>query len=287
MIDRSTAVDLLASDVVAIRTERDVIVATGADAGEYLHGQVSQAVTSMVVGASAWTLLLDPQGRIAAWMRMTRVDEQTFWLDMDTGAGETALARLERFKLRVDVTFELSSLPMIAVRGPNADPSTAAVGVVAHLNWPETSGFDLLGADAEVPAGISEAEGELLDAHRISLGIPAMGREIGEKTIPAELGIVDMSADFTKGCYVGQELVARVDSRGNNTPRTMRSVTVASGDVGALPAPLFQGDNEVGVLTSVGSLGDVGVGLASIKRAADLEQQLTVGADGPAVTITS
>ncbi len=285
MIDQSAAVDLLASGVVAFRAERDIIVATGADVGEYLHGQVSQAVTSMADGSSAWTFLLDPQGRIAAWMRMTRVDDQTYWLDMDPGAGESAPARLERFKLRVDCTFELSTAEIIAVRGPAADPATASSGVVASLNWPEAAGFDLLGPEAAVPAGVEEADGSVLEAHRIALRIPVMGREIAEKTIPAELGVVEMSADFTKGCYVGQELVARVDSRGNNTPRTMRGVTIAAMPEGELPVPLLQGGAEVGLLTSAAALGDSVVGLASVKRAADLDQPLVLGADGPLVTV--
>ncbi len=291
MIDRSAAAELLASDVVAFRVERDVIVAAGADVAEYLHGQVSQAVSPMAVGASAWTLLLEPQGRISAWMRMTRIDDETFWLDMDAGSGEGALARLERFKLRMAASFELSTQRMIAVRGPNADPAIASAGVVAQLNWPDTAGFDILGPDADVPAGVTEADAEVFDAVRISLQMPAMGREIGEKTIPAELGIVDLSTDFTKGCYVGQELVARVDSRGNNTPRTMRAVTVAADgndpQLGALPAALFQGDTEVGQLTSAAALGDDVVGLASVKRAADLDQPMSLGTDGPVVTIAA
>ncbi len=287
MIDRIEAEQLLHNGVVAFNGQRDVITATGADVAEYLHGQVSQAVTSLVAGQSAWTLLLDPQGRIASWMRMTRVADDQFWLDMDAGTGEQALARLERFKLRVDATFMLSTMNVVAVRGPNADPTIAegTTAVVASLEWPDTAGFDLLGEGAAIPEGVPEADETVLDAFRISLGIPAMGREILEKTIPAELGIVDMSADFTKGCYVGQELVARIDSRGNNTPRSIFRLELESEHSSDIELSLYQAGDEVGHITSLAMWGTGSVALASIKRAADIAAPMTAGASGATVTL--
>ena len=97
-----------------------------------------------------------------------------------------------------------------------------------------------------------------------------MGAELTEKTIPAEAGIVARTVSFTKGCFTGQELVARIDSRGGNVPRHLRGVVVdeATPPVGA---SLIVGDREVGTLTSVAP-GPAGVGvvaLAYVRRDVD------------------
>src|ERR671912_552765 len=92
-----------------------------------------------------------------------------------------------------------------------------------------------------------------------------MGRELDESTIPAEAGVVDLSVSFTKGCYTGQELVTRVDSRGNRTPRKLRRVVLAPDD-----------GHEVGVLTSVA--GDLA--LAYVRR--EVEPPATVTLAGTA-----
>jgi folate-binding protein YgfZ len=94
-----------------------------------------------------------------------------------------------------------------------------------------------------------------LDAHeavRVECGVPRMGRELTEATIPAEAGqwLIDGSVSFTKGCYTGQELVARIDSRGGNVPRHLRGVVV-EGEVPPVGATVVVGDAEVGTLTSV------------------------------------
>src|SRR6202044_1593891 len=94
------------------------------------------------------------------------------------------------------------------------------------------SGIDLLGpkdvildpAAGTMPEGIIACDREAVEACRIVSGIPAMGSELTEKTIAAEAGLVDRSVSFTKGCYTGQELVARLDARGNNVPRRLVGV---------------------------------------------------------------
>ncbi len=286
MIDRTSTETLLAETAVAFRRRRDLLIAEGNDAAEYLHGQVSQTVTGLAVGASAWSLLLSPQGKVDAWMRMTRVADQTFWLDLDEGFGEAALARLNRFKLRVDAELSLQTVSLIAVRGPLAadhrpDASDASDGVATiDLLWGDVDGFDLLGEGAVVPDGLEVGDDLAFEATRIQAGVPKLGAEIVENTIPAEVGIVDASADFTKGCYVGQELVARVDSRGNNTPRTMRRMRIA-GDAEAAGLDLTQNGEAVGVVTSAAPVGSDTVALVSVKRAADLDGTFAIaGAEG-------
>ena len=113
------------------------------------------------------------------------------------------------------------------MRGPGAHEAVPEGGLPA--DWPGLPGVDLVGpaADVEAPAGVPVVSLDDYEVARIEAGVPVMGRELDESTIPAEAGIVDRSVSFTKGCYTGQELVARIDSRGGNVPRRLRGIVVA------------------------------------------------------------
>ncbi len=222
---------------------RDVVRVSGSDAVSFLQGQISQDVAGLVVGASAWSFVLQPQGKVDAWFRVTRTGDDEVVLDVDGGFGAALVARLERFKLRTKADFELlAAWRCLAVRG--------AAGAGADAGWPGVEGYDLLGENPTAPDGIAEGTIEQYEALRIESGVPAMGRELTERTIPAESGVVDRSVSFTKGCYTGQELVARIDSRGGNVPKRLCGL-VLDGD--AKPqdgAALLVDGIEVGVITS-------------------------------------
>ncbi len=209
--------------------DRDVVRVSGPDAEGYLQGQVSQDVAGLEVGASAWTLVLQPQGRIDAWGRVTRVAGDAFLLDTDGGSGEALIGRLVRFKLRVKADVEPLAWSCVAVRGPAAVPPAREGAVVARAVWPLVGGWDLLGPSAAPVDGVPVASAGAYEVRRIEAGFPRMGAEITERTIPEEAGIVAVSASFTKGCYTGQELVARIDSRGGHVPRHLRRVTLPDG----------------------------------------------------------
>ena len=102
-------------------------------------------------------------------------------------------------------------------------PTAACVGRLAGL-----PGVDLVGPVAEVPPDGVRAVLARRPTRRSASrpACPVMGRELDERTIPAEAGVVDRSVSFTKGCYTGQELVARIDSRGGNVPRRLRGIVV-------------------------------------------------------------
>ncbi|MCY3651275.1 MAG: folate-binding protein YgfZ [Acidimicrobiaceae bacterium] len=222
---------------VAALVPRDVVRVWGADAATYLQGQISQDVEAVEVGASAWSLVLAPQGKVEAWFRLTRLGENEFLIDLDAGFAEALVARLERFRLRVDASFEsLKGWRMLAVRGPAAaDPNLDEVDAVvrASVEWPGFEGVDLLGPEVSVPAGVADSPAAMGVA-RIRAGWPAMGHELTERTIPAEIaGLVESSVSFTKGCYTGQELVARIDSRGGNVPRPVRLLEIRGEEVPA------------------------------------------------------
>ena len=239
----------------AALVSRDAVLVTGADAASYLQGQISQDLEAVAPGTSAWSLVLAPQGKVDAWFRLTRRDDGSFVLDVDAGFGEGLTARLARFRLRVDVSFEsLKGWRMLSARGDAAeDPRLDAVDaeVRAAVAWPGFSGIDLLGPDVRSPAGLTLAGADDWEAARIRAGWPAMGRELTERTIPAEVGgLVESSVSFTKGCYTGQELVARIDSRGGNVPRPLRLLEIRGGAEVSPGAEITVDGKAVGEVTS-------------------------------------
>jgi folate-binding protein YgfZ len=220
---------------------RDVVRVSGADAVTYLQSQLSQDLRPLAVDASAWTFLLEPTGKVVVLDRVWRQADDVFVLDTDAGFGETLVARINRFKIRVTVDVEPLDWTCIAVRG-----ATSAAGGLA--SWGD--GVDLLGPDVAPPEGVAAGTAADLDAARIEAVWPAMGHEIVPgQTIPAETGVVDLAVSFTKGCYPGQELVERMDSRSAAAPRTVRPVDVPAG---SHPGdPYVVDGTEVGRLTSV------------------------------------
>ena len=193
---------------------RDVVQIAGPDAASYLQSQLSNDLRPVGVGDSRWAFLLQPTGKIDVLLRVWRTADDVFVLDTDAGFGEAMVARLNRFKIRVKADITPLAWRCIAVRGVAGD------GLVA---WGE--GYDLLGESPVAPDGVAEGD---LHAARVDAAWPAMGAEIvpGE-SIPAETGITDVAVSFTKGCYPGQELVERMDSRAVTAPRLLRRLLVA------------------------------------------------------------
>src|SRR5205814_10386966 len=122
--------------------------------------------------------------------------------------GAHVVERLNRFKLRVNCEVVPLDWRCLAVRGPQAHD--VAEGF-APADWPGLPGVDFCGEDLGVPPDLRLCDLQAYEAVRIEAGVPVMGREIDDKTIPAEVGIIDRAVSFTKGCFTGQELVARVD----------------------------------------------------------------------------
>ena len=246
--------DLLRSQAVGVWLGRDVVSVSGPAAVAFLQGQCSQDVAQLAVGASTWSWVLQPQGKVEALVRITRLGDDRLVLDTDQGWGEALAARLNRFKLRTKADIVALDWKCLAVRGPGA--AEVARGFPAaddvfllDADWPGLSGVDLVGAEVVAPPDLPLIDGATYELARIEAGFPAMGRELTDKTIPAESGIIGRTVSFTKGCYTGQELVARIDSRGGNVPRHLRSMVLN----GAAPAgaTVSVGGKAVGRLTSV------------------------------------
>ena len=265
----------LSTSAGACPTERGVLAVAGPDAEDFLQGQLSQDIAALAEGQSAWSLILQPQGRIDAFVRVTRQGADRFVLDTD-GPLEQVIARLNRFMLRTDVTLEPLDWQCIAVRGPGADDVAVSGEIVVPV---PTGGIDVLGPDPSVSEDVPAIDTEALEANRIRAGLPRMGADIDDRTIPAEAEVVPFTVSFTKGCFTGQELVARMDSRGGNAPRYLRLLTLADrvGLGGGEPI-CDAGGAEVGTVTSAAWDAAAGatVALGYIKRAVDMPAEVVV-----------
>lgn len=222
-------------------TTRDTVRVEGPEAAAYLQGQISQDVDAVGVGDTAWSLVLAPDGKVEAWFRIHRSADDEFLLDVDAGHRDALIARLERFKLRTDATI-------------TATDDT----IPAPIEWP---GLDDPGDERA----------------RILAGFPRMGAELTPATIPAEAGatLIERSVSFTKGCYTGQELVARIDSRGGNVPRPVRLLVAERGSAPLeVGADVLSDGDVVGVVTS--AAGDVA--LATVQRKVEIGATVEIGA---------
>ena len=275
----------------AVVVERDVLSVTGPDAARYLQGQLSQDVVAMA-GDSAWSFLLAPTGKVVAWLRVHRIDAESYVLETDPGYGDLILTRLKRFLLRTKAT--IAEPQRCALLQHRWDSSLVRLGdegregaLVATPVGPHVAGLDELFVDVSVTDPRVSADDAVADEamirYRIAHGIPAMGTELTDDTIPGEAGawVIDASVSFTKGCYTGQELVARIDSRGNNVPHPIR-VLKFDGDASLGDDVTIDGAT-VGTITSVTpSLSPElpALALARVGRAAVPGTQVAVGS-GP------
>jgi tRNA-modifying protein YgfZ len=228
--------DALRRGVGAYSPPIDAVAVSGRDATEYLQGQLSQDIAPLGIGDGAHALLLEPDGKLTAFVRVTRTRADAYVLDTDAGFGAVVAARLQKFKLRTKVEIAQVDWACVALRGDEVTASTfldharAASLYVSVVDWNGTHGVDLLGpggggaADDErrlVPPDTVWCDAAAWDALRVEAGIPRMGSELDARTIAAEAGLVERAVSFTKGCYTGQELVARLDARGNRVARRL------------------------------------------------------------------
>lgn len=257
-----------AADAAVI--ERAFVRVTGPDAETFLQGQLSQDL-GLGTGLS---FLLDPAGKVVAFLRFSPVDDG-FLLDTDPEAGDAVVARLQRFLLRTKAEVaRVDDVELVRVFG--AAPSLPALGVPAWA--PGHDVHDVLGPVGAVAPVIASQAAALLDGEverrRILAGVPRSGVDIGPDTIPAEAGrwTIEAGVSFTKGCYTGQELVARIDSRGGNVPRPLR-VLQLDGPV-VVGAEVHDADGEViGAVTSASA----DVALAPIARRVEPGSAITAG----------
>ena len=174
-------------------------------------------------------------------MRVTCVDGETFLLDCDSGTGEAVLVRLNRFKIRVKAELSLGQETWTAVRNATAPVN----GAIPAWNG-DGSAWDIRGELSDT--SIAQGTQDDFETARIRSSWPVMNVDVTESSIPAETGLIDFAVNFTKGCYPGQELVERMDSRSAVAPRQLRYTTV---EQGTLVGQEVRVEDRIGVVTSV------------------------------------
>jgi folate-binding protein YgfZ len=292
---------LRAHAAVVDRSERGLVRVTGRDARSFTDSLVSQDLTVLHDGEGAHSLLLQPQGKLTADFRVVQIGAEELWLDTDEGFGPVLAEGLNRFKIRVqvDVSDASAESGQLTVHGPEAAAVVAgALGVAApdvqhahvawrgarvvRADWPGSIGVDVIGprADVEaalrtlVEAGVARADPSALEIVRIEAGVTRQGFDIDDSTIPQEALLERDAVSFTKGCFLGQELVCRIDTRGH-VNRQLRGLTV-EGEV-AREAEVVAGAKVVGRVTSVARSPRRGVvALAMLRREVEPGALVTV-----------
>jgi tRNA-modifying protein YgfZ len=269
----------------------EIVWATGPDAVTFVDGQASQDVAAMTPGGTARSFFLGPKGKLVALSWLLRGAGRVGMI-VERGRGADLVAHLEQFKFRVDVGLTLDERPVSEGWGPDLRVRAELMGLDAATAWIEQDGslvallvadplsrLVLVGSDSRtmdglglVPVGAIAA-----DAVRIEAGEPSMGVDVDERTIPQESGLVDQAVSFTKGCYVGQELVARIDSRGH-VNRRLVGIAMSDNVVPPPGASVVAGDAVTGKLTTVGESLAVRapVALAMVHREVEIGQTVAV-----------
>ena len=257
--------------MIAVEVQRDVVQVTGPDATAFLQGQLSQDIAALAPFASTWSFVLQPAGKVDGFVRVLRTGPDGFVLDTEAGFGDALVARLNRFKLRTKA--DVVRLPWQCLWIFDADrPERHAHGWIV-TGWPGHAQYGVLGETIAPPHGAELAPLSFYERRRIDAGWPAMGTELDEHTIPAEAEVVAVAVSFTKGCFTGQELVARIDSRGGNVPRHLRHVAAREDGVLRAGTELIVDGRAVGRVTS--AAGDRG--LAYVARGVELPETGSAG----------
>lgn len=297
-------------DAIVDLSDRCVLTITGPDRLSWLNSLTSQALTGLRPGESSETLLLDPSGRVEHAVRLIE-DGETLWLLVDRPEAEGLLSWLDsmRFTLRVELADRTPDLATVGTLGDPSLPIAAPGGVPliwndpwhavtpgghqyargehpgAHWSWSErlVPRDALPSVAARVASGELSAAGTLAaDALRIAAWRPRFATEVDERTIPHELDWLRTAVHLSKGCYRGQETVAKVHNLGH-PPRRLVMLHL-DGSEGVSPergAVVSLDGQPVGAVTSVARHYELGpIALAVVRRGTDATATLTVDADG-------
>jgi folate-binding protein YgfZ len=276
---------IVAGEAFVDLSHRDVVTIKGPDRLTWLHAITSQYFEGLKPGTSTTALLLSPTGHVEH--AMYGVDDgETFWVHTEPGAAVALVEWLQKmvFMSRVEITDVTDDYAIVWRSGP-------ATG--EHLT---RSGADSLGGhEVFLPrAELATLEGQAAgiwayEALRIEAGHPRFGLDTDERAIPNELGWLGVGVHLDKGCYRGQETVARVHNLGRPPRRLVR--LLLDGSVDHLPTHGYavrSGDKQIGFIGSAARHHELGpIALALVKRNVDPEALLVVVAeDQPTVTAT-
>ncbi|MGC4073290.1 MAG: folate-binding protein [Nibricoccus sp.] len=248
-----------------------VLRVSGEDALTFLQGQFTQDLKSIELGGAAYGLWLNQKGKVLADSFVLRAEGGGWWLVSYFSAATVIRERLESYIIADDVVIEdeAEAWEGLVVVGEGAgDRLKGAAGLVwrgrrsgdATWEWLRPKG-------SAVPvSGAEEFSAEELEKMRIEGGIPAVPRDVGPGDLPNEAGLEDVAVSYTKGCYLGQEVMARLKAMGQ-VRRRLVPVSGGSdgrGGVSALPAGLFHGEKRVGEVRSAVMVDGGWIGLAMV-----------------------
>jgi len=283
------------------RSERGKLALTGSDAKEFLAGQVTNDIEALVPGEGCYAAFLTPKGKMLGDLRVLDRGEELL-LDTERPALQALFDMIRRFKIGYDVQLHKRTVErgLLSLIGPSAariagaetlpavEHANAAVeidGIAAIVARTDT-GVDLLcdAADTERLAKALRERGaapvceEAAEIVRVERGRPRYGIDLDETVIPQEAGLNERAVSFTKGCYVGQETVARLHYRGKPNRHLRGLRLTAPAEPGA---ELRLGERPVGRLTSsVLSPAHGPIGLALVRREAEPGASVSVGEHG-------
>ena len=282
------------------RRKRGWISVEGADAAEYLQGQLTNDIEALEPGAGAYSALLDRQGRMQADMRVLRLSEVEILIETEPATVDACARHLTMYSVGREVSVEVlgGTLGLLSVVGPASSPATGLPplggendhervemdGLPARAGR-TAGGLDLVAspdqldglADALAARGVVEVTEDALEIVRVESGRPRFGSEMTQETIPQEAGINDRAVSFTKGCYIGQETVARLHYKGKPN-RHLRGLQLA--DPAEPGAIVTLGERELGTLgTPVLSPAHGPIALAILRREAEPGDEVLVAGD--------
>jgi tRNA-modifying protein YgfZ len=280
--------------------DRGGIAVIGPDGAEYLQGQLTNDVEALAVGEGQYAALLDRKGHMQTDMRVLRAAAAEILLDFEPGARDAVLRHLTMYSIGRDVQIvdATEGRAIVSLIGPRAAEIAGTPPLPEFANEKATvvgtevvavgtrDGIDLFFPAAErervvtalVDAGAVEVSPEAVEILRVESGVPRFGAEMDSATMPAEAAIVEDAVSFTKGCYIGQETVARLHYKGKPN-RHLRGLRLSG--AAAPGAALRLGEKEVGTLGGAVVSPALGpIGLAIVRREAEPGAELAVGEDG-------
>jgi tRNA-modifying protein YgfZ len=289
------------------RSERGKLLVRGSEAAEYLQGQLTNDIEALEPDQGCYAALLDHKGHMRADVRVLHLSNGDIWLDTEKAATEALRSHLDMYKIgrEVELADESEAWSIISLIGPAAY-EVAGTGPLspeyAQRHY-ERDGIEVLAvatdlgvdliARAEFAAPLREAlagagaatvSTDAAEIVRVESGRPRFGREMTTATIPAEAGLDERAVSFSKGCYIGQETVARLHYKGKPN-RHLRGLRLSAPAEGG--APLSLAGKQVGEIgTACLSPAFGPIALAIVRREAEPGDTVEVGDDGVTATLS-
>ncbi len=283
------------------RSGRGKLLVSGPDAVEYLQGQLTNDLEALGADEGCYAALLDRKGHLQADMRVLHLSTGGIWLDLEPAPTPAVVSHLRTYSIGREVEIEdvTDSWAILSLIGPRAAALSGFEGLgpehaqrfrewegVEVLAVATQLGVDLI-ARAEqaatlreliTAAGAVEVSEDAAEIVRIESGTPRFGAEMSGETMPAEAGIVEAAVSFTKGCYIGQEPVARLHYKGRPN-RHLRGLELSG--PAAPGSELLLGEKPVGRIgSSCVSPARGPIALAIVRREAEPGTELAVGEAG-------